>query len=119
MSARSRPRRSILTVMRTGFPFLDDGGPLIAFAHRGGHRHPDLTGLENTHAAFAHAVALGYRYLETDVHVTRDGVLVAFHDALLERVTNSAGSVEELDWAALSAVRVAGRERVPTFGSLV
>jgi glycerophosphoryl diester phosphodiesterase len=105
--------------MRTGFPFLDDGAPLIAFAHRGGARHPDLTGLENTHAAFAHAVALGYSYLETDVHVTRDGVLVAFHDALLERVTDGAGSVEELDWAALSEVRVAGREQVPTLASLV
>ena len=54
-STTSRVRRA----MRTGFPFLDDGGPVLAFAHRGGARHPDLLGRENTMAAFAHAVALG------------------------------------------------------------
>jgi glycerophosphoryl diester phosphodiesterase len=105
--------------MRTGFPFLDAGGPVLAFAHRGGARHPDLAGLENTFAAFAHAVSLGYTYLETDVHVTRDGVLVAFHDALLERVTDGTGSVEAFDSAALGEIRVAGREPVPTLASLV
>ena len=104
--------------MITGFPFLDDAG-VLAFAHRGGPGHPDLIGLENTRAAFAHAVALGYRYLETDVHVTRDGVLVAFHDALLERVTDGAGSVEGFGSEALAEVRVAGRERVPTLASLL
>ena len=31
--------------MSTGFPFLDDPGPVLAFAHRGGARHPDLPGL--------------------------------------------------------------------------
>jgi len=106
-------------MQRTGFPFLDDGGAVLAFAHRGGARHPDLVGLENTRAAFVHAVGLGYAYLETDVHVTRDGVLVAFHDALLERVTDGAGSIEAYDWADLAEVRVAGREPVPTLASLV
>jgi glycerophosphoryl diester phosphodiesterase len=75
--------------------------------------------LENTYAAFAHAVALGYRYLETDVHVTRDGVLVAFHDALLGRVTDTTGGIEDLDSRTLAEVRVSGREPVPTLASLV
>jgi glycerophosphoryl diester phosphodiesterase len=105
--------------LRTGFPFLDDGAPVLAFAHRGGARHPDLAGLENTHAAFAHAVAAGYTYLETDVHVTRDGVLVAFHDSLLERVTDGSGSIEDLDSDALAEIRVRAREPVPTLASLV
>jgi glycerophosphoryl diester phosphodiesterase len=105
--------------MTTGFPFLDDGGPVLAFAHRGGARHPDLPGLENTRAAFAHAIGLGYRYLETDVHVTRDGLLVAFHDALLQRVSDGTGSLEDLDSAALDLVRVGGLEPVPTLADLV
>ncbi len=105
--------------MRTGFPFLDDGAPVLAFAHRGGGRHPEILGLENTRVAFAHARALGYRYLETDVHVTRDGLLVAFHDAFLERVSDGAGSIEDLDTSALARVRVGGREPVPTLAELV
>ena len=59
------------------FPFLDWPGPL-AFAHQGAH-FDGATG-ENTMESFEAAVALGYRYLETDTHATADGVLVAFHD---------------------------------------
>ncbi len=70
---------------------LDQPGSVLAFAHRGGAYHPEIEGLENTLAAFRHAVDLGYRYLETDVHATRDGVLLAFHDAALDRVTDIAG----------------------------
>jgi glycerophosphoryl diester phosphodiesterase len=105
--------------VRTGFAFLDDGGGVLAFAHRGGARHPDVAGLENTRAAFAHAVALGYRYLETDLHLTRDGILVAFHDTLLPRVTDGVGSVEDLESADLARIRVGGRETVPTLAELV
>ena len=60
----------------TGFPFLDagrDDGAVLAFAHRGGARHPDIEGLENTLVAFEHAVRLGYLYLEKDVHTSSDG----------------------------------------------
>jgi glycerophosphoryl diester phosphodiesterase len=103
----------------TGFPFLDEGLPVLAFAHRGGAAHPELLGLENTITAFSRAVALGYRYLESDVHVTRDGVLVAFHDALLERVTDGIGSLEELDASDLARIRVAGSQPIPTLAELV
>ena len=104
--------------MKTGYPFLD-GASVLAFAHRGGAAHPDLTGRENTRAAFAHAVALGYRHLETDVHATRDGVLVAFHDRALERLTDTDGSIEDLTWAEVSRLRVGGSEPVPTLEELV
>ncbi|TCJ23387.1 glycerophosphodiester phosphodiesterase [Nocardioides jejuensis] len=92
---------------------------MTPFAHRGGARHPDLEGLENTLAAFRHAVALGYRHLETDVHVTRDGVLLAFHDARLDRVTDLTGAIADLTYDEVRAARVGGSEPVPTLEELV
>ncbi len=99
--------------------YLDDGGPVLAFAHRGGAYHPELEGLENTRAAFAHAVALGYRYLETDVHVTCDGVLLAFHDAVLERVSDRTGPVAQATWEEVRQALVHDRERIPRMAELL
>ncbi|MFP5487911.1 MAG: glycerophosphodiester phosphodiesterase [Acidimicrobiia bacterium] len=95
-------------------PYLDWPGP-IPFAHRGGAGdHP-----ENTMPAFEHAVSLGYTYLETDVHATADGVLVAFHDPDLSRTCDRDGTIESLTWRELSAARVDGREPIPLFEDLV
>jgi glycerophosphoryl diester phosphodiesterase len=114
---------ALVTRPRTGFAYLDAGldqpGAVLAFAHRGGAFHPELEGLENTLTAFQHAVDLGYRYLETDVHATRDGVLLAFHDAVLDRVTGSTGTIAEMRYDELEEVAVSEREQIPTLASLL
>jgi glycerophosphoryl diester phosphodiesterase len=89
------------------YAFLDAPTPL-AMAHRGGA----IEHVENTMPAFQACVDQGYRYLETDVRVTADGVLVAFHDPTLERVTDRAGRVEQLAWAEIAAARIGGREPI-------
>ncbi|WP_377273962.1 glycerophosphodiester phosphodiesterase [Peterkaempfera sp. SMS 1(5)a] len=99
---------------RARHPFLDHPGPL-AFAHRGGA----LGAPENTLAAFERAVALGYRYLETDARTTADGALLAFHDARLERTTDAAGAVAELPWRTVRAARVGGSEPIPLLEELL
>ncbi len=111
-----------MTPPRTGFVYLDqavDRGGVLALAHRGGAYHPEIEGLENTLAAFRHAVQLGFTYLETDVHVTRDGVLLAFHDQALDRVSDGEGAIAELTHAEIGRARVGGRERVPTLAELL
>ncbi|MDN4175104.1 glycerophosphodiester phosphodiesterase [Nocardioides sp. SOB77] len=112
-----------MTAPPTGFAYLDEvlatPGAVLAFAHRGGAYHPEIEGLENTRAAFTHAVGLGYDYLETDVHVTADGVLLAFHDAVLDRVTDARGAIGDLTYAEVRRALVGGREQVPTLAELV
>lgn len=96
------------------FPFLDWPHP-IPFAHRGGASEVP----ENTMPAFEHAVTLSYRYVETDVHVTADRELIAFHDDRLDRVTDSSGVIAELPWARVRAALVDGREPIPRFEDLL
>ncbi|MGN0062974.1 MAG: glycerophosphodiester phosphodiesterase [Nocardioides sp.] len=92
---------------------------VLAFAHRGGAYHPEIEGLENTLTAFQHAWELGYRHMETDVHVTADGVLLAFHDDVLDRVTDRLGAVADLTLEQVREARIGGRAQVPTLAELV
>jgi len=96
------------------YAFLDHEGP-IAFAHRGGA----AGGVENSLAAFQLAVDLGYRYLETDVHATADGVLLAFHDRTLDRVTDTAGRIARMSLADVQRARIGGREPIPLLVDLL
>ena len=89
------------------YAFLEGPVP-VAMAHRGGA----IEHLENTFPAFQACVEMGYRYLETDVRVTADGVLVVFHDPTLERVTDRSGRIENLTWAEVSIARIGGREPI-------
>ena len=89
-----------------------------AMAHRGGAFLTANLGIENTVRAFRNAVDLGYDYLETDVHVTADGHLVAFHDPDLERVTGIDVPLRELTLDDIADVRVGGREPIPALDEL-
>ena len=89
-------------------PFFDHPGPL-AFAHRG----YSPAGLENTMQAFAAAVGLGYRYIESDVRTTADGVAVTFHDSRLDRLTGHSGRIRDLAWAEVRQALVHGIEPIP------
>jgi glycerophosphoryl diester phosphodiesterase len=95
-------------------PFLDWDGPL-PFAHRGGASDAP----ENTMQAFEYAVGLGYRYLETDVQVTADGVLVAFHDNDLQRTCGRPGKISELPWSEVSKALVDGKAPIPLLDDLL
>jgi glycerophosphoryl diester phosphodiesterase len=101
-------------VLSRRFPFLDHPGPL-AFAHRGGAAE----GAENSAAAFERAVALGYTYLETDAHATSDGVLLAFHDHTLDRVTDRRGRISELPYREVKRARIGGVHEIPLLEDLL
>ena len=86
----------------------------MALAHRGF----SLAGLENTLTAFRAAWDLGFTHLETDVHATADGVLVAFHDDTMDRVTDRTGAIAASAWAEVQRARIGGSERILRFDEL-
>ena len=94
--------------------FLDHPSP-VPFAHRGGAAHAP----ENSWQAFEHALGLGYRYLETDLQATADGVLIAFHDRTLDRVTDRAGRIARLPYRTVAEARIAGTESIPRLDDLL
>lgn len=113
------PSRSRTTVqIMNRYAFLDADG-IIPFAHRGGtDRYP-----ENTMAAFAYAVGLGYRYLETDVHASSDGVLFAFHDPVLDRMAGAPQSIASMTAREVDEVRIVDdrgeRHQIPRLAELL
>lgn len=87
--------------------------PFAALAHRGGSSPGVPPEVENSLRAFTAAVDLGFSYLETDVHTTADGVVVAFHDDRLDRVTDAQGAIVDLPWAEVARARIGGSEPIP------
>jgi glycerophosphoryl diester phosphodiesterase len=69
----------------------------IAIGHRGSAGDTP----ENTLESFARGLAAGAAILESDVHLSRDGVPVLIHDDEVGRVTDGAGPVRELAHAEL------------------
>ncbi|MFL6110371.1 MAG: glycerophosphodiester phosphodiesterase family protein, partial [Catenulispora sp.] len=55
---------------------------------------------------------------ETDVHASSDGVLLAFHDRRLRRVTDSRGRIRAMSAAEIATARV-GDEPIPTMAELL
>lgn len=74
------------------------------FAHRGGGKLAP----ENTLAAMRLGISLGYRAMEFDVKLSKDGVAFLLHDTTLERTSNGQGAAGDLDWAAIAALDAGG-----------
>jgi glycerophosphoryl diester phosphodiesterase len=87
-------------------------------AHRGGGRLAP----ENTMAAMRTGAEHGFAFVEYDVKLTKDNVLVLMHDDTVERCTNGTGAVADFTYAELSAFDAGGwfgprfkGEQIPTF----
>jgi glycerophosphoryl diester phosphodiesterase len=106
-------------------PRLLRSRPLI-IAHRGGA----LESTENTVAAFQRAFRAGADGIETDIRLTRDGVVVVYHDDYFGRVEGLPQAqrtrlVSDMTYAALTAQTLipvgedTGGRRVPTLNDLL
>lgn len=92
--------------------------PLPYFAPAGqrviAHRGLAIDAPENSLLAFAHALALGVTHIETDVHVSADGISMIAHDPDLARVAGQEARVADLSVAELSGVDLGNGQHVPT-----
>lgn len=78
--------------------FLDPMPRVVA------HRGDSANYPENTLPAFRSAAEMGIDVIETDVHLTKDGHLVIWHDPTLERNTDGKGRIEDHTLAELKAL---------------
>lgn len=90
------------------------------------HRGASAFAPENTLEAYAAAMDYGADGCEVDVRRTADGVLVLFHDDMLDHLTDGFGTVEQLTYPALLALRprfvygtATATTRAPTFAALL
>ncbi|KAJ2989187.1 hypothetical protein NUW58_g3596 [Xylaria curta] len=70
-----------------------------------GHRGFKAAAPENTMAAFKAAAEAGVEAIETDLHLTRDGVVVLCHDETLQRCYGKKAKVRDLDWSEIKELR--------------
>lgn len=94
----------------------------VVIAHRGDH----VNFPENTLEAFEEAIRNGVDYVEVDLRTSKDGVLVIMHDESVNRTTNGAGKVRDLDGAAIARLTIkpgisqpSGKYHVPTFAEVL
>jgi glycerophosphoryl diester phosphodiesterase len=94
----------------------------LNYAHRGASGYYP----ENTMLAFQKAIEMGCEGIETDVQLTKDGILVICHDELLDRTTDGKGLIAETNYcdiAKLDAAKLWGGKfadvRVPTLEGLL
>ena len=84
-------------------------------AHRGGSE----VAFENTFQAFTDAYDLGYRWLETDVQVSRDGVLYTIHDDNLKNITGKNVKIHDLGSDDLDQILIKGKYNIPRLEKLL
>ena len=97
---------------------LTHKGKMMVAAHRGDSDHYP----ENTMTAFRAAIDVGSDMIETDVRMTKDGVLVLIHDRTVDRTTDGTGYVKDMTFAQLRALNAGTAEQpqiIPTLEELL
>lgn len=91
-----------------------DGSVMDVYAPRGAdwdkivkavaHRGYSTVAPENTAPAYILAAKKGFKYVETDVEFTSDGVAVCLHDTTVDRTSDGEGNIHDLTYAEVSAL---------------
>ncbi|KAJ7343417.1 PLC-like phosphodiesterase [Mycena albidolilacea] len=85
-----------------------------------GHRGASARFPENTMASFEAAIRDGVDGIESDVHLSKDGVVIMFHDPTLHRTTDYTGKINDSNWYGPDGMQNARtkkepKQSIPTF----
>ena len=93
----------------------------LPIAHRGASAYAP----ENTLVAIQKAIDLGIKHIEIDVHMTKDGHIVAIHDATINRTSSAQGKVSEYTLSELKNLDFGSwfdnkfeHEKIPTLSEI-
>lgn len=90
--------------------YAGDGNKPVVVAHRGGAN----IGIENTLSCMAKGMASGADWLETDVHLSKDRVLIVCHDPDVDRTTDGKGNISSMTLAELKQLHILDASGQPT-----
>lgn len=94
---------------------VNNADDVILVAHRGlGTEAP-----ENTLPAYELAAKKGFKYAETDIQATKDGVWVASHDSNLKRMTGYDGEIADMTLAEVQSHPITNGANVDKYPGLV
>ena len=78
--------------------------PFIGLSHRGNSN--DF--IENSFEAFNSVIQMDYKYIETDLRMTKDGEIVTFHDESIYRVSGEHKNISDLTYEELKNILIDG-----------
>ena len=87
----------------------------LNIGHRGAKGHI----AENTLPSISKGIELGVDGIEIDIFVCKSGELVVFHDKKLDRLTNSHGYIESLEYDSIRKISVLGEHKIPTLNEVL
>ena len=83
-----------------------------------GHRGASALEPENTIQSFNRAASIGAWGVEADIYVLKDGNIVVFHDADVERMTNGIGEIKNMNLLEVKELNIDSGNNVNNYNNL-
>ena len=83
-----------------------------------GHRGASALEPENTIPSFNRAVNVGAWGVEADIYVLKDGNIVVFHDADVERMTNGVGEIKNMNLEEVKSLYIDSGKNICNYNNL-
>ena len=82
------------------------------------HRGASALEPENTIPSFNRAASVGAWGVEADIYVLKDGNIVVFHDADVERMTNGVGEIKSMDLVEVKSLNIDSGNNICNYNNL-